>query len=290
MTQINQYSTRSTNESSSSPKGSSDNPYTLEEFNAFEEGTWPGGYVDTMGYVLPEVVIEGGSGSEPDSSCSSEPDSEPDESPNNGIANGGGGGATGGGVPSGGASDGSSNNSGSNNGNSTGGDSTPILGDNVDEIVDVIEVPVELADAIASAAAEHAGNTQIGSNGRLYFQKSSGKVFRGNQYVLTISLSGLGKSIHKVLGPTGYLISVYNVAESYNQEGLDGAIDTAISEFYGAIGSACGATLGALIGTAICPGPGTAIGSIVGSILVGNGASSLSDYFIEISFDKPVEE
>lgn len=135
MTQINQYSTRSTNESSSSSKGSADNPYTLEEFNAFEEGTWPGGYVETKGYVGPEVVIEGESGSEPDSSCSSEPDSEPtDNRPGGGSSGGSGGGGGGGGNYGGGGIDlggGASDNSSgvTNGGNNNGNDS--IINDSI---------------------------------------------------------------------------------------------------------------------------------------------------------------
>ncbi len=54
---------------SSSPKGSINNPYTMSEFNDFENGTWPGGYVEELGYVAPDVNIWGShsSSSDPDS-------------------------------------------------------------------------------------------------------------------------------------------------------------------------------------------------------------------------------
>ena len=48
-------------------KGSFENPYTLAEYNAFEEGTWPGGYVqleedEDPEYVPSDIVGEGGEG------------------------------------------------------------------------------------------------------------------------------------------------------------------------------------------------------------------------------------
>ncbi len=44
--------------SGSAPKGSIGNPYTFEEFEDMTSaGTWTGGYVLNMGYVLPEVDV-----------------------------------------------------------------------------------------------------------------------------------------------------------------------------------------------------------------------------------------
>ncbi len=45
-------------------KGTKDNPYTQEEFEAMlEAGTWNGGYVSGMGYVAPTHTVTPGSGS-----------------------------------------------------------------------------------------------------------------------------------------------------------------------------------------------------------------------------------
>ena len=35
-------------------KGTAVNPYTQEEHDAFASGTWPGGYVEGIGYVVPD--------------------------------------------------------------------------------------------------------------------------------------------------------------------------------------------------------------------------------------------
>lgn len=55
-------------------KGSADNPYTQKEYEEMcDAGTWNGGYVSGMGYVLPEVVVTGSSNSEEDWSFPSFP-------------------------------------------------------------------------------------------------------------------------------------------------------------------------------------------------------------------------
>lgn len=116
----------STQSNNNSPKGSAGNPYTLAEFNAFENGTWPGGYVEGMGYVAPDVSIWGSQSgsSDPDSSGSdpsdpwgsdsSDPWASDGSNPNGNNPGGGGGGNTGGtGRP--GTSGGTGNSSGGNN-------------------------------------------------------------------------------------------------------------------------------------------------------------------------------
>ncbi len=42
------------------PKGSANNPYTVSEYNEMLiDGTWKGGFVQGMGYVLQDVVVKG---------------------------------------------------------------------------------------------------------------------------------------------------------------------------------------------------------------------------------------
>lgn len=64
MKTIKTYSVSPQSKDSGAAKGTSTNPYTQEEFNSMlNSGTWKGGYVDGMGYVLPEVNVKGSSGS-----------------------------------------------------------------------------------------------------------------------------------------------------------------------------------------------------------------------------------
>lgn len=107
---------------SSSPKGSINNPYTMSEFNDFENGTWPGGYVEGLGYVAPDVNIWGShsSSSDPDSwgsdasdpwgSDTSDPWGSNGSHANSGNTGGGGGGGTAGGGNAGGTTSGNSGN------------------------------------------------------------------------------------------------------------------------------------------------------------------------------------
>lgn len=98
----------STQSNNNSPKGSINNPYTQEEFESFEDGTWPGGWVEGMGYVIPQVNIDGSRGSSSDpyssgsdpsdpwGSLSSDPWASDGSNPNGNNPGGGGGGNSGG--------------------------------------------------------------------------------------------------------------------------------------------------------------------------------------------------
>lgn len=114
----------STQSNNNSPKGSINNPYTQEEFESFEDGTWPGGWVEGMGYVIPQVNINGSrssssdpysSGSDPSDpwgSLSSNPWASDGSNPNGNNPGGGGGGNAGGtGRPGTSGGTGNSNNS-----------------------------------------------------------------------------------------------------------------------------------------------------------------------------------
>ena len=57
MSIIKPYKAKSQNEGNS-PKGSIDNPYSESEYNSMlDNGTWPGGYVEGLGYCLPGVDV-----------------------------------------------------------------------------------------------------------------------------------------------------------------------------------------------------------------------------------------
>ncbi|MCQ2111983.1 MAG: hypothetical protein MJY95_01425 [Bacteroidaceae bacterium] len=44
-------------------KGTPENPYTQEEMTTFGDGTWPGGFVEGMGYLPPSTIGVGSSSS-----------------------------------------------------------------------------------------------------------------------------------------------------------------------------------------------------------------------------------
>lgn len=62
MKTIKMYSANAQSSDGGATKGSSGNPYTQEEYESMlDAGTWPGGYVQGMGYVLPCVEVWGSS-------------------------------------------------------------------------------------------------------------------------------------------------------------------------------------------------------------------------------------
>ena len=72
MKTIKIYRASTQNSDSGAAKGTSSNPYTKEEFESMlEAGTWKGGCVEGMGYVIPRVDIMGSS----NSFCDSDTDS-----------------------------------------------------------------------------------------------------------------------------------------------------------------------------------------------------------------------
>ena len=85
-------------------------------------------------------------------------------------------------------------------------------------------------ETISNAIEEYSGKTQVGTNGQLYYETKTERVFRGNQYVGTTSLEGLAKSLNKVLGPVSLGISVYNVVDAFNTGGIDAASTKVRSE------------------------------------------------------------
>lgn len=54
------------------PKGSEKNPYTIAEYEGFPSGTWPGGYVEGMGYIPGTRDQQTGSGTSQGSASGSD--------------------------------------------------------------------------------------------------------------------------------------------------------------------------------------------------------------------------
>lgn len=59
MSKIRKYTAKSVSNENSHQKGSQENPFSLDEFNSFPEGEFPGGFVDGMGYVVGDTIIYG---------------------------------------------------------------------------------------------------------------------------------------------------------------------------------------------------------------------------------------
>ena len=65
MAKIKLYFAETQSNNSGAAKGTAENPYTEAEYEAMlNNGTWPGGYVQNLGYCMKEIVI---SSSDPDS-------------------------------------------------------------------------------------------------------------------------------------------------------------------------------------------------------------------------------
>lgn len=121
-------------------------------------------------------------------------------------------------------------------------------------------------ETISNAIEEYSGKTQVGTNGQLYYETKTGRVFRGNQYVGTTSLEGLAKSLNKVLGPVSLGISVYNVVDAFNTGGIDAASTKVRSELGGWAGAIAGGKLGSSVGCFAGP-PGVLIGGVIGAVI-----------------------
>ena len=109
----------------SSPKGSLDNPYTVEEYEEYLDSgkDWPGGYVKDMGYIAADTIIVGSYPSDDswwdsweDSSWSDPWSSSGSSEDSSGSSSGSGGGSQGGSV-------GGGSTAGSVGGGTTGGQS-----------------------------------------------------------------------------------------------------------------------------------------------------------------------
>ncbi len=256
-------------------KGTLENPYLQEEVDPLiDNGTFGGGYVkDKNGLIskwLGCVNIYGNSNS------SSESDDED-------ILND---------FNSGWFADffGGSLDASSNFWNYSGSSASE---ENTTSSSDVLENATGTTSILGGAVENSAGMTQVGSNGKLYFETRTGRVFHGNKYVGTTSLKQLGNTIGRYYGRANIAITVFNVATAtYNagkEAGLEEAIEVGLDESAiaagGIAGGWIGLKIGSAIGSAICPGPGTATGLIVGTvigIITGVTGSITGSYIVEL--------
>ena len=158
----------------------------------------------------------------------------------------------------------------------TGSDPSSSNLDNVGKINDI-------ADNAGGSLAANSGITRLGTNNRLYFETSSGGVFRGNQYVGTASIAKYGAKITRVTGPLGYAVSAGQIGYGVYQDGgtfgdnaqiaTGGAVGGMAGAWAGAeVGALIGAKIGAGVGVwfgGVGAGPGAVVGGVIGGLVGG---------------------
>lgn len=151
---------------------------------------------------------------------------------------------------------------------------------------------VGAVDAVGEALEKNPKKINYGSNGKFYFETRTGRVFCGNQYIGTTSLNGIGTLITKYVGKIDMGLTVYNIAATYNNEGLEAGnkeLATSAGEIAGgAIGRWAFAMLGAKLGAYVgfWTGPvGAAIGGVIGGIIGGAAGHVAGSYLVEISIE-----
>ncbi|MDY3315917.1 hypothetical protein PG630_01145 [Riemerella anatipestifer] len=134
----------------------------------------------------------------------------------------------------------------------------------------------DVIDNTGSSLQTNAGLTRLGSNRKLYFETLNGGVFKGNQYVSTISVAKYGSKITRVTGPIGRTISVGQIGYGVYKDGGTFGNNAKIASggvAGGTIGGIGGAWGGAkffgAIGLFIGGPPGGAIGGVLGGIVGG---------------------
>jgi hypothetical protein len=89
-------------------------------------------------------------------------------------------------------------------------------------------VPTGVAAGLSvPAGLELAGKTRVGSNRVLYFEKLSGRVFRGNRYVTTYGLKAIGRAA----GQGSFAVSVLGDLYYYSKGEISlgkGILDTSV--------------------------------------------------------------
>lgn len=153
-------------------------------------------------------------------------------------------------------------------------------------------------DAFAESLTK-TGKTRISNkNLKLYFEKQSGYVFYGNQYVKTYSLLRIGEKIGSKIKPIGKILDLTEVGYTLYKEGEFGdKTQNAILKIGGGmaggaagvyLGTKIGMVLGAAVAGLFTAGIGTAggaaIGGFIGSAIGGYFGSELGeDIIIDIS-------
>ena len=148
---------------------------------------------------------------------------------------------------------------------------------------------------------QHGGNSTWGSNRKFYWHATAQRGFYGNQYVKTIRLNTVGKSITKVTSPIGILLNVSQVVvgayadyQNYQSYGYTDGYNTvrATADVAGGwAGGTAGAMLGAKAGAAVGVWfggvgvvPGTIVGGAIGGVVGTFGGGWLGTRTVDIIY------
>lgn len=155
-------------------------------------------------------------------------------------------------------------------------------------------------DSFAQSLVKNAGKSRIGSNFRLYVEKSSGRVFTGNGSVKTYGLKEFGTrmtkytqplKIGRVALPLAVAFEGVEVYDGWEQDGRTFGYNTQkqiVGAAYGITGAAIGAKYGALAGAAIgsCflgigAVPAAIVGGFIGAIVGGFIGEESGEYIYD---------
>lgn len=136
-----------------------------------------------------------------------------------------------------------------------------------------------------AAGLSKMGMTRLGNNLKFYFEKASGRVFYGNQYVKTLNLRAVGKAAGRATLLISLVLASVEVYDAYQQEGKFGVQSqrTLSKNIGGIIFTSLGVHYGAVIGGIAAGGKtaspkALAIGSAAGAIgfgILGNAAGEV---------------
>lgn len=148
-------------------------------------------------------------------------------------------------------------------------------------LYNILENIHNYSDSFGQSLVDNAGKSRIGNNYHLYVEKSSGRIFQGNQYVKTYGLKEFGSrmtqytqplKVGKVALPLAVAFEGVEIYDGWEQDGRSFGYNTQ-KQTVGAAYALAGATMGAafgvwLFGVGSIPGAilGGFIGGIVGSL------------------------
>lgn len=155
-------------------------------------------------------------------------------------------------------------------------------------LIDVAANLNTFIDGAGASMKENGGNSTFGSNYRLYWHTANERGFYGNQYVRTTKIVYIGGRITKATGPVGFVMSTYDLYESYQLDGGQiqtvgyNTIRTTADIAGGWVGGWAGLKLGESIGASL----GGIPGAVIGGVIVGIGGSLGGSVIGTFSVDK----
>ena len=151
----------------------------------------------------------------------------------------------------------------------------------------VSETANTVVGSVGSSLKNNAGNSTWGSNYKLYWHAKGEQGFYGNQYVKTMNLVNIGRSITKYTGIAGKVVNGIDIYYGYKEDESQIGYYTlragasAAGGYVGGLagvwaGGLAGAKIGAIVGTWFGVAgavPGAIIGGAIGGAFLSEGGS-----------------